>query len=150
MTRKEFKNHMAQIDPESPTAVDDLADLFERDYQEEGRDLTDPDVIEDLKIAAETDLHHHMSRYDDLLNKINQELRKAGATEAQINWGLFGDVELPTFSYFRCNQMANRLIQHSYQITYCLGELKMLSKYTECLDRDELERIRKEYRRRFG
>ena len=44
--------------------------------------------------------------------------------------------------------MANRLIQHIYQITYCLGELKMLSKYTDCVDKDELERIGTEYRRR--
>lgn len=150
MTRKEFTEKIAQIDPEDSNAVNELADLFEKDYQEEGRDLTDPDAIEDLKVAAETDLHHHMSRYDDLLNKINQELRKAGATEAQINWGLFGDVELPTLSYIRCNRMAKSLIRHSYQITYCLGELKMLSKYTDCVDREELERIRKEYRRRFG
>ena len=117
MTRKEFANHMAHIDPEASTAVDELADLFERDYQEQGRDLTDPDMIEDLKSATEADLHHHMRRYDDLLNKINKELRKAGATEAQINWGLFGDVELPTLSYMRCNRMAKSLIQHSYQIT---------------------------------
>ena len=46
--------------------------------------------------------------------------------------------------------MAKRLIQHSYQITFCLGELKMLSKYTDSVDRDELERIRKDYGRRFG
>ena len=150
MTRKEFANHMAQIDPEASTAVEELADLFERDYQEEGRDLTDPDLIEDLKSAAEADLHHHMDHYDDLLEKINQELRKAGATEAQINWGLFGDVELPTLSYLRCNRMAKSLIKHSYQITYCLGELKMLSKYTDSLVKDELKRIRKDYGRRFG
>lgn len=150
MTRKEFANHMAHIDPEASTAVDELADLFERDYQEEGRDLTDPDMIEELKSAAEADFHHHLRRYDDLLDKVNQELRKAGATEAQINWGLFGNVELPTLSYLRCNRMAKRLIQHSYQITYCLGELKMLSKYTDNVQQNELERIRKNYGRRFG
>ncbi len=150
MTRKEFANHMAHIDPEASTAVDELADLFERDYQEQGRDLTDPDMIEDLKSAMEADLHDHMRRYDDLLDKINKELRKAGATEAQINWGLFGDVELPTLSYMRCNRMAKSLIQHSYQITYCLGELKMLSKYTDNVQHDELKRIRKDYGRRFG
>ena len=66
------------------------------------------------------------------------------------NWGLFGDVELPTVSYLRCNLMAKKLIRYSYQITYCLGELKMLSKYTDRVDIEELERIRKEYRRRFG
>ena len=150
MTRKEFANHMAHIDPEASTAVDELADLFERDYQEQGRDLTDPDMIEDMKSVTEADLHHHMRRYDDLLDKINQELRKAGATEAQINWGLFGNVELPTLSYFRCNRMARSLIQHSYQITYCLGELKMLSKYSDIVQQNELERIRKDYGRRFG
>ena len=98
----------------------------------------------------EADLHDHMRRYDDLLDKINKELRKAGATEAQINWGLFGDVELPTLSYMRCNRMAKSLIQHSYQITYCLGELKMLSKYTDNVQHVELKRIRKDYGRRFG
>lgn len=150
MTRKEFASHMAHIDPEASTAVDELADLFERDYQEQGRDLADPDMIEDMKSATEADLHHHMRRYDDLLDKINNELRKAGATEAQINWGLFGDVELPTLSYMRCNRMAKSLIQHSYQITYCLGELKMLSRYTDNVQHDELEKIRKDYGRRFG
>ena len=34
MTRKESANHMAHIDPEASTAVDELADLFERDYPE--------------------------------------------------------------------------------------------------------------------
>ena len=150
MTRKEFSDHMKKIDPESPTVMDDLAALLERDYQEEGRDLSDPVMIENLQIAAEEDLHYHMSRYDDLLEKINGELRKAGATEAQINWGLFGDVELPTVPYLLCNSMAKRLIRHSYQITYCLGELKMLSKYTDKVETAELDRIRKEYRRRFG
>ena len=150
MTRKEFADHMNRIDPESPTAVDDLAALFEKDYQEEGRDLTDQAVAEELKATAEADLHHHMTCYDDLLGKINGELRKAGATEAQINWGLFGDVELPALAYLRCNNMAKRLIQHSYQITYCLGELKMLSRYTDHVDVAELERVRKEYRRRVG
>ena len=48
MTRKEFADLINQIDPESPTAMDDLAALFERDYQEAGRDLTDPDVTEEL------------------------------------------------------------------------------------------------------
>jgi len=90
-----------------------------------------------------------MQKYDGLLEKINNELRKAGATEAQINWGLFGDVELSTIPYIRCNAMARKLIRLSYQITYCLGELKMLSKYTE-VDVDELARIQREYRRRFG
>lgn len=150
MTRKEFANHMAHFDPESSTTVDELADLFEKDYQEAGRDLTDQDVIENLKSAAEADLHHHMSRYDVFLDKINHERRKAGATEAQINWGLFGDVELPTLSYLRCSRMAKSLIQHSYQITHCLGELKMLSKYTDSVEQNELERIRKDYGRRFG
>ena len=46
--------------------------------------------------------------------------------------------------------MAKKLIRYSYQITYCLGELKMLSKYTDRVDIEELEIIRKEYRRRFG
>lgn len=101
MTRKEFSDHMKKIDPESPTVMDELAALFERDYQEEGRDLSDPVMIENLQIAAEEDLHYHMSRYDDLLEKINGELRKAGATEAQINWGLFGNVELPTVPYLQ-------------------------------------------------
>ena len=150
MTRKEFADLINQIDPESPTAMDDLAALFERDYQEAGRDLTDPDVTEELKTAAEAELQHHISRYDDLLEKINRELRKAGATEAQINWGLFGDVELPTLAYLHCSQMAKKLIRHSYQITYCLGELKLLSKYSADVDTEELERIRREYRRRFG
>ncbi len=150
MTRKEFRDCMEQIDPEASEAVDELALLFERDYQETGRDLNDPVLLNDLIESAEADMEHFMAKYDDLLDKINGELRKAGATEAQINWGLFGDVELLTVSYLRCNLMAKKLIRYSYQITYCLGELKMLSKYTDRVDIEELERIRKEYRRRFG
>ena len=141
---------MEQIDPEASEAVDELALLFERDYQETGRDLNDPVMLDDLIESAEADMEHFMAKYDDLLSKINGELRKAGATEAQINWGLFGDVELPTASYLRCNLMAKKLIQCSYQITYCLGELKMLSRYTDNVQHDELEKIRKDYVRRFG
>ena len=140
---------MAQIDPESPNAPEKLADLFEEDYLTEGKNLTDPDTIENLLTTAEGDLRFFMQKYDDLLEKINEELRKAGATEAQINWGLFGNVELPTFSYVRCNHMARKMIRLNYQIVYCLGELKMLSKYTD-VDADELARIQREYGRRFG
>ena len=129
MTRREFTERMAQIDPESEEAVDKLAALFEEDYLSSGKDLN--------------------GRYDELLEKIIGELRKAGATEAQINWGLFGNVELPTLSYIRCNAIAKKMIHVSYQITYCLGELKMLSKYTD-VDMDALSRIQREYKRRFG
>ncbi len=149
MTRREFTERMAQIDPESEEAVDKLAALFEEDYLSSGKDLNDPAVIEEIHIAAKTDLEHFKGRYDELLEKINGELRKAGATEAQINWGLFGNVELPTLSYIRCNAIAKKMIHVSYQITYCLGELKMLSKYTD-VDMDALSRIQREYKRRFG
>lgn len=149
MTKREFANRMAQIDPESPNAPDELANLFEEDYLSAGKDLKDPETVGNLLTTAENDLRYFMQKYDGLLEKINNELRKAGATEAQINWGLFGDVELSTIPYIRCNAMARKLIRLSYQITYCLGELKMLSKYTE-VDVDELARIQREYRRRFG
>lgn len=140
---------MAQIDPESEDAVDELASLFEEDYLTAGRDLNDPAVIENILLDAKADLEDFMGKYDDLLGKIHKELRKAGATEAQINWGLFGNIELPTVSYIRCNSLAKKMIRISYQITYCLGELKMLSRYTD-VDTDELARIQREYRRRFG
>ena len=140
---------MAQIDPESEDAVDELASLFEEDYLTAGRELNDPAVIEDILLGAKTDLENFMKKYDDLMGKIHGELRKAGETEAQINWGLFGNIELPTVSYIRCNSLAKKMIRISYQITYCLGELKMLSKYTD-VDTDELARIQREYRRRFG
>ena len=149
MTKKEFADRMAQIDPESPNAPSELAVLFEEDYLTTGKDLNDPETVDNLRDTAENDLNYFMQKYDHLLQRINDELRKAGATEVQITWGLFGDVELPTFSYFRCNIMAKKLIRLSYQITYCLGELKMLSRYTD-VDQDELNRIQREYRRRFG
>ena len=149
MTRREFRERMAQIDPESEGAVYQLATLFEEDYLSSGKDLNNPAVIEELHTEAKADLEHFMGKYDELFEKINGELRKAGATEAQINWGLFGNVELPTLSYIRCNAMAKKMIHISYQIIYCLGELKMLSKYTD-VDTDELSRLQREYRRRFG
>ena len=140
---------MAQIDPESPNAPEILADLFEEDYLTAGKDLRDPDTIADLLATVKGDLRLFMQKYDELLERINVELRRAGATDAQINWGLFGNVELPTFSYVHCNYMARKMIRLSYQIVYCLGELKMLSKYTE-VDAGELARIQREYGRRFG
>lgn len=149
MTRKEFAERMDQIDPGSAEAVDQLAKLFEEDYISSGRDLSDPAVIQSLLDSAKADLEHCMKQYDRLLMKINGELRKAGATEAQINWGLFGDVELPTLAYLRCNRMAKKLILYSYQISYCLGELKMLGRYAD-VDEAELRRIRREYGKRFG
>ena len=149
MTRKELAVRINQIDPEDPGAVEALAELFEEDYLSMGKDLQDPEQLDELFKRTETDLRRFMEKYDRLLGKINNELRKAGATEAQINWGLFGDVELPTFAFLRCNFMARRLIRYSYQIVYCLGELKMLSKYMD-LDAEEYERIRREYNRKFG
>ena len=95
------------------------------------------------------DLEHNKACYDVRKEKIDAELRKAGATEAQINWGLFENIELPTFSYMRCNRWANQLIRYSYQIQYCLAELKMLGKYTE-IDEEELKAIRRDYCRRYG
>ncbi len=149
MTRKEFGERIAEIDPESAEAVDELAALFEEDYRSAGKDLNDPAVIQEIHTAVQADLEHFMRKYDDLLEKINDELRKAGATEAQINWGLFGNVELPVISYFRSNSMAKKLIRISYQIIFCLGELKMLSRYTD-IDLNTLTCIQREYRRRFG
>ena len=71
------------------------------------------------------------------------------ATDAQINWGLFGNVELPTVPYLLCNFRARKLIRLSYRILYCLAELNMIGKYTE-VDGEELERVRRDYGRRFG
>ena len=62
MTRKEFGERMDQIDPESPTAVDDYAALFEQDYEESEWDLNDPAVLEDLLSAAQKELKDHMGK----------------------------------------------------------------------------------------
>ena len=80
MTRKEFGERIAEIDPESAEAVDELAALFEEDYRSAGKDLNDPAVIQEIHTAVQADLEHFMRKYDDLLEKINDELRKAGAT----------------------------------------------------------------------
>jgi hypothetical protein len=150
MTRKEYAEKLAEIDPEQPDALDKLAALNEADYIERGENLNDPDVIDELYESTVADLERCKEKYDDLLGRINSELRKAGATEAQVNWGLFGDVELPTMAYLYCNVLARKLIRNSFQIIYCLGELQMLSKYTDRVDMEEVRKIRKEYRRRFG
>lgn len=42
------------------------------------------------------------------------------------------------------------MIRNSFQIVYCLGELQMLSTYTDRVDMEKVRKIRKEYRRRFG
>ena len=149
MTKKEFIDRIDQIDPDDSEALDQLAELFEEDYLTAGENLNDPEVIEDLLLSAREDLGHNKACYDVRKEKIDAELRKAGATEAQINWGLFENIELPTFSYMRCNRWANQLIRYSYQIQYCLAELKMLGKYTE-IDEEELKAIRRDYCRRYG
>ena len=149
MTKKEFIDRIDQIDPDDSEALDQLAELFEEDYLTAGENLNDPEVIEDLLLSAREDLEHNKACYDVRKEKIDAELRKAGATEAQINWGLFENIELPTFSYMRCNRWANQLIRYSYQIQYCLAELKMLGKYTE-IDEEELKAIRRDYNRRYG
>lgn len=149
MNRREFYQRMQSIDPEDPRAMELLVNLFEEDYVTAGRDLKDPAVTEDLRARAQADLKYFMARYDALEEKINADLRRAGATDAQINWGLFGNVELPTLPYLRCNFRAKRLIRISYQILYCLAELKMVGKYAET-DEEELARIRRDYGRKYG
>ena len=149
MTKREFAERISDIHPESANAVDDLAALFEEDYLTSGKDLKDPAVSDELLRKAREDLHFFRSKYDALYEKLKKELRKAGATEAQINWGLFGNIELRAFPFIRCNLMAKRLIRYSYQITLCLAELKMLSKYTGCIDPDEIRALLQEYKRRF-
>lgn len=86
MTRKEYAEKLAEIDPEQPDALDKLAALNEADYIERGENLNDPDVIDELYESTVADLERCKEKYDDLLDRINSELRKAGATEAQINW----------------------------------------------------------------
>ena len=132
MTRKEFNERMAQVDPESEDAVDELASLFEEDYLTTGRDLNDPAVIEDILLAAKADLENFIEKYDDLLGKIHGELRKAGATEAQINWGLFGNIELPAVSYIRCNSLAKKLIHISYHINILSGRTENAQQIHGC------------------
>ena len=149
MTKKEFIDRIEQIDPDDSDALDRMAELFEEDYMTAGENLNDPEVIEDLLARAREDLEHNKACYDIRKDRIDAELRKAGATEAQINWGLFENIELPTFSYIRCNWWARQLIKYSYQIQYCLAELKMLGKYTE-IDEEELKAVRRDYGRRYG
>ena len=45
------------------------------------------------------------------------------------------------------NRWARQLIRYSYQIQYCLAELKMLGKYTE-IDEEELKAVQRDYGRR--
>ena len=149
MKRREFYQRMQQIDPEAPRALAQFADLFEEDYVTAGEDLKDPAVTDELRARAREDMEFYMARYDVLQEKINADLRRAGATDAQINWGLFGNVELPLVLYLLCNYRAKRLIGFSYRILYCLAELDMLGRYTD-VDTEELERIRRDYGRKFG
>ena len=45
------------------------------------------------------------------------------------------------------NRWVRQLIRYSYQIQYCLAELKMLGKYTE-IDEEELKAVQRDYGRR--
>ena len=151
MKRRELYERMSQIDPEDPDAMGALAELFEEDYTTSGRKLEDPVTAEEILSRAEKDLEFFRKRYDVLRERIDADLRRAGATEAQINWGLFGNVELDTAAWLRCNFRAKKLIRCSYQILYCLAELKMIGRYSDCgMDETELQRIRREYGRRYG
>ena len=85
MTKKEFIDRIDQIDPDDSEALDQLAELFEEDYLTAGENLNDPEVIEDLLLSAREDLEHNKACYDVRKDRIDAELRKAGATEAQIN-----------------------------------------------------------------
>lgn len=87
MKRREFYQRLQDIDPEDRRAMEQLAELFEEDYVTAGEDLTDPAVAEDIRARAQADMEYFMAKYDALLEKINLELRRAGATDAQINWG---------------------------------------------------------------
>ena len=71
---------MAQIDPESPNAPSELAVLFEEDYLTTGKDLNDPETVDNLRDTAENDLNYFMQKYDHLLQRINDELRRCGAS----------------------------------------------------------------------
>ena len=150
MTRLEFLKKMDQIDPDGPYAVDELAPVLEEYCLSSGDNLNDPETAANYYTDVKADLKSYMDRYDFLLEKLHKELRKAGATEAQINWDLFGNVELGRFAWLRCNRMAKALINLSYEIRYCLAELKMLSKYTDQVDLKEIARVQREYRNRYG
>ena len=149
MRRREFMERVNQIDPEEPGALDALSALFEEDYVTAGEDLNNAETIGRIISRTRADLEYYMSRYDLFQEKINTELRKAGATEAQINWGLFGNVELPTIPYLRCNHWAKKLIRCSYQILYCLAELKLVGRYS-AVDEEELKTIQMNYGRKYG
>ena len=85
MTKKEFIDRIEQIDPDDSEALDRLSELFEEDYLTAGENLNDPEVIENLLARAREDLEHNKACYDVRKDRIDAELRKAGATEAQIN-----------------------------------------------------------------
>lgn len=150
MTRLEFGRRMSEIDPDQPDAIDKLVPILEEYCIEAGDDLSDSDTAEDYYSHVIADLKILMDKYDRVLEKLHSELRKAGATEAQVNWGLFGNVELGRFACFRCNRLTKSLTNLSYEIKYCLAELKMLSKYTDQVDLKEIGRIQREYRNRYG
>ncbi len=150
MTKLEFLKRMDQIDPDGPNAVDELAPVLEEYCLSSGDNLNDPETAASYYADVKADLESFMDRYDSLLDKLHAELRKAGATEAQINWGLFGNVELGRLAWLRCSRLAKSLANLSYEIKYCLAELKMLSKYTDQVDLKEIGRIQREYRNRYG
>ena len=85
MTKKEFIDRIEQIDPDDSEALDRLSELFEEDYLTAGENLNDPEVIENLLARAREDLEHNKACYDVRKDRMDAELRKAGATEAQIN-----------------------------------------------------------------
>lgn len=150
MTRLEFGRRMSAIDPDQPDAIDKLVPILEEYCIESGDDLNDSDTAEDYYSGVMADLKNLMNRYDLVLEKLHGELRKAGATDAQVNWGLFGNVELGRLAWLRCNRLAKSLANISYEIKYCLAELKMLSKYTDQVDLKDIVRIQRDYRNRYG
>ena len=150
MNRLEFLKRMDQIDPDGPNAIDELAPVLEEYCLDSGDNLNDPETAANYYADVKADLEAFMDRYDTLLEKLHGELRRAGATEAQVNWGLFGNVELGRLAWLRCNRLAKSLANLSYEIKYCLAELKMLSKYTAQVDLKEIGRIQREYRNRYG
>ena len=137
-----------RVDKSSSRAVDEMADILQAELEAKNADFTDTAALEEKYESLKTDLLDATRAYDSLLEKLHDILRKNGATEAQLTWNIYSNVEMNLLTGRKYYKVAEELYRKTRSILYYLAFLQVLNQYRnpDTEELTELNHIRKHYK----
>ena len=111
-------------------------------------DFTDTAALEEKYESLKAELLETTRVYDSLLEKLHDILRKNGATEAQLTWNIYSNVEMNLLTGRKYYKVAEELYRKTLSILYYLAFLQVLNQYRnpDTEELTELNHIRKHYK----